>query len=278
MTTEVLAGYAPCPTCKQYSHSLRDDLIGEAHMHFETMYSHRGDGFPTQHLFDEKTRDLVQRILAALSPVAGASFAEIAAHEARTGRSALGPVAGASDVREADDQALSHLWDALTAMNDVAHPGWNALTHVKDRLADLRPPNDPAVVEALTTGLSWMNALEVGENIPPHLRRMAKADRAKFNDALATLTQHGAPVGGWQPIETAPKDGSWLFVCEVSNPDIVGDYYAAAWVRTPYEGNPHDGYWIANCGQFVTETPSPTHWQPLPAPPALRAPVGGEGA
>lgn len=58
-------GYAPCPTCKQYSHSLGDDALADAFNHFQMMIDHRGDGLPTQHLFDEKTRDAAQVLMAA---------------------------------------------------------------------------------------------------------------------------------------------------------------------------------------------------------------------
>lgn len=58
-------GYAPCPTCRQYSHSLGDDALAEAFNHFQAMYSHRGDGIPTQHSFDEETRDAAQVLMTA---------------------------------------------------------------------------------------------------------------------------------------------------------------------------------------------------------------------
>jgi hypothetical protein len=57
--------YAPCPTCGQYSHSIGDDALADAFNHFQTMIDHRGDGLPTQHLFDEKTRDAAQVLMAA---------------------------------------------------------------------------------------------------------------------------------------------------------------------------------------------------------------------
>lgn len=53
-------GYAPCPVCKQWSHSLRGDAVAEAFMHFHSMHDHRGDGIPTQHNFDQRTRDAAQ--------------------------------------------------------------------------------------------------------------------------------------------------------------------------------------------------------------------------
>jgi hypothetical protein len=58
--------FTPCPTCGQYSHSISDDFVGEAHRHFEAMFSHRGDGLPTQHVHSAATRDMAQRLLGSM--------------------------------------------------------------------------------------------------------------------------------------------------------------------------------------------------------------------
>lgn len=60
-------GFAPCPVCHQYSHSLGEGVLTDAFNHFQSMFSHRGDGIPTQFTFDEKTRDAAQ-VLMALVP------------------------------------------------------------------------------------------------------------------------------------------------------------------------------------------------------------------
>ena len=70
--------YAPCPTCGQYSHSIDEGFVGEAYLHFEAMFSHRGDGFPTQHVHDQTTRDMAQRLLAEITTLR----AEIASRDA----------------------------------------------------------------------------------------------------------------------------------------------------------------------------------------------------
>lgn len=64
---------------------------------------------------------------------------------------------------------------------------------------------------------------------------------------------------GWQPIETAPKDGTEVLTFGPLK-DGSGFYYECqayyhkgAWPRWPVE-------WMANCL-------TPTHWQPLPSPP-----------
>ena len=66
----------------------------------------------------------------------------------------------------------------------------------------------------------------------------------------------------WQPIETAPKDGTKVLVWRPS----IGTHYeepkeliAHADVDVWVEGN----WWRSRCNQ------QPTHWMPLPAPPTL---------
>lgn len=74
----------------------------------------------------------------------------------------------------------------------------------------------------------------------------------------------------WQPIATAPRDGTWFLAYE------DGDMYACSVIlnedgtpadfRLNDDGDPVLGY-AAYCGQPVVSSPEPTHWQPLPEPP-----------
>jgi len=58
--------------------------------------------------------------------------------------------------------------------------------------------------------------------------------------------------GNWQPIETAPRDGTWVLIfCD-------GNAIQAQWDRD-------DAYW-AN-GRFGLGFDDATHWMPLPEPP-----------
>lgn len=57
-------------------------------------------------------------------------------------------------------------------------------------------------------------------------------------------------VDRWQPIESAPKDGTRVLVWD-------GEEWLARWQA--YNG----GYWDAD--EYISE--NPTHWMPLPAPP-----------
>ena len=56
--------------------------------------------------------------------------------------------------------------------------------------------------------------------------------------------------GGWQPIETAPKDGSRVML----------------WI----DGGSEFGFWNGRSwddGDFVNDLGAATHWMPLPPPP-----------
>lgn len=84
----------------------------------------------------------------------------------------------------------------------------------------------------------------------------------------------------WQPIETAPKDGTPILVCSMD-----GTRNIVQWAR--FEGGPgvssravqvrnwqicgdEDGVidegWDQGAGWFMEPHSPPTHWMPLPAP------------
>lgn len=64
----------------------------------------------------------------------------------------------------------------------------------------------------------------------------------------------------WQPIETAPKDGSAILIGGIGGVDRARWGWEAPWI---------DGWWTDG-HRSDAEGPdfTPTHWQPLPAPPS----------
>lgn len=61
----------------------------------------------------------------------------------------------------------------------------------------------------------------------------------------------------WQPIETAPKDGSWILVSDPSGTWMdSARFYEGAWCS-----------WPTTICQYGPEEDPPTHWMPLPEPP-----------
>lgn len=89
--------------------------------------------------------------------------------------------------------------------------------------------------------------------------------------ALAALQTASTPAsegeiiercaGQWQPIETAPKDGTWFLAFQTD------DIYPCQWhVEEPGEGPGREG-WLDLFNQSLE---APTHWMPLPEAPAIR--------
>ena len=62
----------------------------------------------------------------------------------------------------------------------------------------------------------------------------------------------------WRPIETAPRDGTKVLLCEADQPTeiVLGWWLQNAW----------RDYGDIGCGGF--DDYNPTHWMPLPEPPS----------
>jgi len=60
----------------------------------------------------------------------------------------------------------------------------------------------------------------------------------------------------WQPIATAPKDGTRIFAYEPGLPEEDDNYWVLFWDHDKWT-DPYEEY----------ETYHPTHWQPLPEGP-----------
>lgn len=84
---------------------------------------------------------------------------------------------------------------------------------------------------------------------------------------------------GWQPIETAPKDGTPMFadygdgvlyVAKFNPPDVFSDGH---WQMLGYFGGRSlSGMTLTSGG----DRKPPKRWQPLPAPPSSTRTTGGE--
>jgi hypothetical protein len=72
------------------------------------------------------------------------------------------------------------------------------------------------------------------------------ACRQAMYEAASVSAQDASPKDGWQPIETAPMDGTEVLVIDAGEVQQVS-WWAHAWS--------HDDSYV------------PTHWQPLPEPP-----------
>lgn len=76
-----------------------------------------------------------------------------------------------------------------------------------------------------------------------------------------TAALSASPQDGWKTIDSAPKDGTGI----LAYVDGFGmGQFVLFWL---------DGYWREGASLMGLKT-QPTHWQPLPAPPALPQPTG----
>ena len=82
---------------------------------------------------------------------------------------------------------------------------------------------------------------------------------------LSALNEAGCVVEqGWQPIETAPKDGTRILL-------FVPPYGASTGHYSPARSNWGEkaSLWIAHA--VLNKEAAPTHWMPLPEPPLTAA-------
>ena len=79
------------------------------------------------------------------------------------------------------------------------------------------------------------------------------------DDILAALAAAGYVVErGWQPIESAPRDRCvLLWWPTTTNSPVIGRF--------------DSGIWMTDWGRLSVPHDSPTHWRPLPDPPAAEA-------
>lgn len=107
-------------------------------------------------------------------------------------------------------------------------------------------PDVNALIERLSLHPSWRDSHGELNDAP--------------NEAAQALRTLQARVGGWRPIETAPKDGSLLlFAC-------------ANWPHSTVLGKPvpiKTGGWFSDERRWdvIGASWTPTHWMPLPASP-----------
>lgn len=142
---------------------------------------------------------------------------------------------------------------ALADMLSRANIDDNAIVNeVIERLHNLAQPAVPEEFEKALDALA--------DGIAETIR--TKGDFSQYESSRAELTRlyalAAAPAVTWRPIETAPKDGTELLIFD------------------PVDG-PARAHWSTHNWYAGTYVAAPTHWMPLPAPPALNvAPEPGK--
>ena len=120
----------------------------------------------------------------------------------------------------------------------------------------------------------WMNgAMTLFKTTPP----ITKADEREFKKYIRADLVPQCPE--WQPIETAPRDGSKILI--FCNEEIYAAYWDSEF-KSEWDDEKDDsfyvGAWTDNAilsfAYEETNSYEPTHWMPLPAAP--KPPAGGE--
>ena len=87
-----------------------------------------------------------------------------------------------------------------------------------------------------------------------------------YSNAIARADKAEEALRGWQPIETAPIDGTDILVCVTYNLSD-DEWETKIWVDWQVPSERWPGYWARIDIPF-----SPTHWMPLPPPPVRETP------
>ena len=73
--------------------------------------------------------------------------------------------------------------------------------------------------------------------------------------------------GGWQPISTAPRDGTDVMRHDKHWGVMSGYWSDCIWARYANPDKDAGGAWVQELNRSDTLALNPTHWMPLPEPP-----------
>lgn len=105
---------------------------------------------------------------------------------------------------------------------------------------------------------TWPRGFDPENDKRPETLADWSAFRGDWVAAAALRALRGGTVGGWQPIDTAPKDGTWIIGC-----DARGHREIMHWWDFNQPGKWH--------GARQQEDPEPIVWMPLPDGPTKEA-------
>jgi hypothetical protein len=109
--------------------------------------------------------------------------------------------------------------------------------------------------------IAWL--CQALQKLPPMDRHYNLGETAPIINAILSHLRASAAKGDeWQPIETAPKDGTRVILGWPGGGVRYGFYLDNSHTSGPWAG------WRGPSMELPFPSPPPTHWQPLPAPPS----------
>lgn len=180
----------------------------------------------------------------------------------------------------------SHNCDEM-ACSSVEHILWRG-----PHIVDEKPARDPMTdwrngenmaVQNKRPSFDELVDVVTGEPLHPMKRTYGGVTREQFEAAKAAASApakaSGAFEAGWQPIETAPKDGTDI---ETAYKNCDSWFrHTSFWITD--EDDPEESGWWSYTLSEVTRTKldgpfAPTHWRPLPPAPYVSAESEGAGS
>lgn len=157
------------------------------------------------------------------------------------------------------DEAARTFWQAMSAYSPVraalSPPGGVVQ----------QPPADP-VRETIAVRFDILHAYAATRGLEYNELCRTVRDAIADGSRAALSAPQQPSIGGWQPIETAPKDGSrvLLYHSGFKHPFYKRDLKARWWVD----------WWDERAWYQTAPDAQPTHWMPLPAAPNSESVAG----
>lgn len=117
----------------------------------------------------------------------------------------------------------------------------------------------------------WQQRATRAEEAIAEIKRPLDEQMARLNETVTRLNvenerlrSQSATAPAWQPIETAPRDGTDVLLTVIGD-DGYGEIDVGSWgfiEKSDWDGSDVIG-WLSNYGRIE----EPTHWMPLPALP-----------
>lgn len=163
----------------------------------------------------------------------------------------------------------SNLSFTLECASEKSEQRLQNLNETAQKLTTAEAERDAARGEVESEREIWKESVRGRDKIIDSMRADLDSRPTRWVYDQACKALHAAKGdSAWQPIETAPKDGTPFLAYDTAEYRVCWwHHYSKRWTAGQQPAYEEPGVW--------PEEEWPTYWRPLPAPPSL-APAGGE--